>query len=424
MRQTSRLHWRIWLAVVSSLLVLALLAGTAWKLVGERHWASSTTVSDLASAVLPAADAPLREQSAALADWGAKLKADFALYDAQYRRIAATARDLPEPPATLPAQQVREIEFGRTFVVALADGRVLVARRWHPPARGPFGLIGMLVVIAAAVGVGTYPVVRRLTRRLEQLQSSVERLGGGDLSARVPVRGHDEVAALAGSFNEAAAQIERLVTSHRALLANASHELRSPLARVRMAVEMLKTDARPALKAELERDIAELDALIDEILLASRLDAAADALQAEDIDLTALAAEEAARFDARFEAEPVSLRGDARLVRRLIRNLLENARRHGGGPIDVELRRTGSGAELTVCDRGPGIPESERERVFEPFYRLAGSRESAGGVGLGLALVRQIAQRHGGVARCEARAGGGSCFRVRFPPAAAGAASR
>jgi signal transduction histidine kinase len=111
------------------------------------------------------------------------------------------------------------------------------------------------------------------------------------------------------------------------------------------------------------------------------------------------------------------VRGDPRLLRRMIRNLLENARRYGvDAPIEVIVGRApGDGTELRICDRGPGVGEAERERIFEPFYRLAGARERGGGVGLGLALVRQIARRHGGDAKCLARDGGGSCFAVLLP---------
>jgi signal transduction histidine kinase len=290
-------------------------------------------------------------------------------------------------------------------------------RRERSPPLVPLGLVLTLGLLAIGVAVGAYPVVRRATRRLERLQASVEALGAGDLAARVTVEGRDEVATLASSFNRSAERIERLVSAHKTLLANASHELRSPLARIRMAVEMLKTDAKPELRTELERDIAELDVLVDEILLASRLDAGPAPDAREDVDFLALAAEECARVDAALDGEPVTVRGEPRLLRRLIRNLLENARRYGAGsPIEVRVGRSAhGGAELRVCDRGPGVPEAERERIFEPFYRPAGAREREGGVGLGLALVRQIARRHGGDATCLARDGGGSCFAVLLP---------
>ena len=113
------------------------------------------------------------------------------------------------------------------------------------------------------------------------------------------------------------------------------------------------------------------------------------------------------------------LQGSPRLLRRLIRNLLENARRYSTGDISLELSKKGTAdqalAVITVHDRGPGVPPAQRERIFEPFYRLPGASEREGGVGLGLALVKSIAQRHGGSVRCEARPGGGASFVVELP---------
>jgi len=279
---------------------------------------------------------------------------------------------------------------------------------------GGLGLLLVLPMIAVAIGVGAYPVVRRLTARLERLQAGVESLGTGNLSARVKVEGHDEVARLAESFNRAADRIEELVGAHKSLLANASHELRTPLTRIRMAVELMKENADPKRKRDLEHDIAELDALIDEILLASRLDAVKTREADEEVDLLALASEECSRYDeAELDGRPVIVRGDSRLLRRMIRNLLENAKRHGAPPIEVRVSRAGTGAEVRVCDHGPGIPEAEREGVFRPFYRFAGAAQGTG-TGLGLALVRQIARRHGGDARCIGHEPTGSCFVVNL----------
>jgi two-component system, OmpR family, sensor histidine kinase RstB len=301
---------------------------------------------------------------------------------------------------------------GPAWAVRLPDGRWLAARAPRGHRHAPYGLFLVLALLALAVGVGAYPVVRRLTSRLERLQAGVESLAAGELSARVKVEGSDEVARLAESFNRAAGRIEELVGVHKSLLANASHELRTPLARIRMAVELMKENADPKRKAELEQDIAELDALIDEILLASRLDALKGLEADEDVDLLALAAEECARYDAAaLHGQSVTVRGDPRLLRRMIRNLLENAKRHGAPPIEVRVSRAENGAQIVVCDHGPGVPEAERERVFEPFYR-SGERQ---GAGLGLALVRQIARRHGGEARCAPQSGQRSCFIVVVP---------
>ena len=283
-------------------------------------------------------------------------------------------------------------------------------------ARGPLRIAGVLALIAIAVAIGAYPIIRRLTRRLEHLQSSVEALGAGDLSTRVRVDGSDEVAHLSDSFNRAAARIEALMAAQKALLANASHELRSPLARVRMAAELMESGDRTDASQELRRNIVELDQLIDEILLASRLEAGAadNETTFESFDFTALVAEECARVDARLNSHAAEITGDPRLIRRLVRNLLENAHRHGGGsPIEVALTLPDARhVELAVCDRGGGVPEAERERIFEPFFRVQGTREGDGGVGLGLSLVRAIARKHGGDARCAARSAGGTRFTV------------
>ena len=229
---------------------------------------------------------------------------------------------------------------------------------------GPGAGLVFIVLILIAIAVGAYPAVRRLTARLERLQRGVQALGAGNLAARVKVEGRDEVARLAEAFNDSAQRIERLVDANRQLLANASHELRTPLARIRMAIELLKKGVDPERKRALERDIAELDALIDEILLASRLDAV-DRLDAtEPVDLTALAAEEAARYDIEVAGSAGVVRGDARLLRRMVRNLLENAKRHGAPPVTVTVNRIGDSVELAVCDGGPGVPEAHRDRIF------------------------------------------------------------
>jgi signal transduction histidine kinase len=262
------------------------------------------------------------------------------------------------------------------------------------------------------------------------LKTGVESFGAGNLSQRVDDRGSDEVAAVARSFNDAAGRIESLLRSNKALLANASHELRSPLARLKMAFAMLDEtppEGRVHLAAEIHTNIAELDALVEEVLLASRLEAGSTAAGPELVDVVDVAVEEAARVGADLDSRQANLTvlGEERLLRRALRNLLENARRYGGGgAVQLNLARVrgsaGEQIELRVLDRGPGVPEPMRERIFEAFFRLPGHAEQAGGVGLGLSLVRQIAERHGGSVRCEARPGGGSVFVLSFPAAVLG----
>jgi signal transduction histidine kinase len=304
--------------------------------------------------------------------------------------------------------------------VSLPDGRWL---RVHPNPRrmrrlgGPLVALGVLLV---AVAGGAYPVSRRIVRRLERLQQGVEQLGGGDLQARVAVEGKDEVAELAQAFNRSADRIQALVASQTRMLGNASHELRTPLARLRVAVELMARDARADLGAEAERDIAELDGLIEDLLLVTRVQSGVSA-HAEGVELDAIVATEAERVAAQTQLERVVIHGSARELRRLVRNLLENAARYGGSEgedsqIAVELSRDDQGVvRLRVSDRGPGVASGERERIFEPFYRPGGHSEGDdGGVGLGLALVREIARHHGGDATCLPREGGGTVFEVEL----------
>ncbi|MFT5390379.1 MAG: two-component system sensor histidine kinase RstB [Gammaproteobacteria bacterium] len=232
---------------------------------------------------------------------------------------------------------------------------------------------------------------------MERLKERVDGLGAGDLSSRVEVEGRDEIASLASSFNGAAKRIEKLVNAPRNLLASASHELRSPLTRVRIAVELLPNPT-PDVRHRLVQDINELDELIEELLLGSRLEAEITAPVFESVDILALLAEEAAPVEADVAGVPVTVLGDRTLLRRMLRNLLENARRHGrGANISARVQRTDSATVISVEDDGPGVEANEGERIFEPFYRPAGMREGKDkGVGLGLSLVRQIARHHHG----------------------------
>jgi signal transduction histidine kinase len=404
-----RLYQSIYLAIIASLLVVVLVVGAVWRFGPEdsppTH--AAEVAGALAAAALPPADAPREVQQQAIQRLAERLNADLALFDSAQRLVAAAGDPVP-PPSHWHGMEGGGWIHGLNL--HLPDQRWLVVR---PPAlrRHPaLHLILLLGGIALVVAVCAYPAVRGLTRRLERLQAGVETLGAGNLAARVKVEGRDEVARVAESFNRAAGRIEDLVSAHRMLLANASHELRTPLSRIRMGLELYEQKQDPKRKADLQRDIAELDLLIDEILLASRLEAVGTLQGAEDVDLLALAAEEAARYDqCSVKGEPVMVRGDAHLLRRLIRNLLENASRHGKPPIEMDVRSQGASAVLEVADHGEGIAEAERERVFTPFHR---PNADATGAGLGLSLVRQIARLHGGDAVAAASLTKPSYFRV------------
>jgi two-component system, OmpR family, sensor histidine kinase RstB len=408
-----RLATQVHLTILAVLVLFALLLGLVWWH-GPAAWQETRLaegVAETAGEILPGPDRPVPELQSVLDRLAPRFGVDAAVFSPAGEVLARTGAPLPLPPGGGSRLHWARLHGRVLLSVRLPDGRRLVAARPRPDWRHFAGVATTVALLAVAVGVGAWPLVRRLTSRLERLRLRVEDLGRGDLSARAPVEGRDEVADLARSFNRAADRIQVLVEAQRRRLAFASHELRSPLARLRLSLEMLAGD--PALKDRAARDVEELDALIDELLEASRLEALGRPDRSEPVDLLGLVAEEAARADAAVEGEAALVPGDARLLRRLVRNLLENARRHAAGTaIEARVERCATGARLTVTDRGPGVPEAERERIFEPFYRPPGAPETGAGYGLGLALVRQIARVHGGEARCRPRDGGGTTFEV------------
>ena len=420
-----KLYVRIWLSVVLAVAVLTLLVGWAWRLAAEP----------------PLREVVLRNQAGDIIGQGHPRMmrrapaAEGGPLGAERDEEPETARKLPGPRG--------HFGNGPEFVVRMQDGQTVHMHMPRPPPsvwyRPPFGFFWSLVLVAVAVALATYPITRKLTRRLERLQNGVQKWGEGDLSTRVNESGQDEVADLGRRFNQAAERVQTLVQSHEALLAsqksllaNASHELRSPLTRIRMGLELMGSEPSSGSRLEISRNITELDQLIEEILLASRLDARdANLGTVESVDLIGLAAEECARvgaelildLDPTWRAAQTAAPGDAalpvqgvaKLLRRAVRNLLENAHRHAAGAITLGLSQAAGHAVIRVCDQGPGVPPDLRERIFEPFYRLPGATERDGGVGLGLALVKSIALRHGGSVHCEDRAGGGACFVMQLP---------
>lgn len=466
----NRLYVRIWLAVVLSVAVLIFLVGWAWRESAERKladYSSSPVVREVVvrnaagEVVGTATAAPRVPGMGAGTEFLVTLSQPLAAGEAvgiqmpRARRLNPQTGELEQ----ISPQEMRE-RLGRAGRMDKDKergrdkdrdrdrdrSRERSDRPDHPFGAGgppgspadkswfkpPFGFVWMLMLVGLAVALGTYPLIRRLTKRLNTLQNGVEQWGQGDLSTRVKVSGKDEVAFLAERFNTAASRIEALVGSHKSLLANASHELRSPLTRIKMGLELLNGSQSEAaiqrLKDEISRNINELDQLIAEILLASRLDSAqADVGTFETVDLTGLAAEECAKSGAELQVlseSAIAVQGVPKLLRRLMRNLLENANRYAKAvtkagvaqPAVLSLNIVDKQIILRVTDHGPGVPAELRERIFEPFYRAPGASERDGGVGLGLALVKSIAQRHGGKVRCEAvELGQGACFVVTLP---------
>ncbi len=432
-RWSQHLYLRIWLAVVLGVAVLMLVVwlamGWAWRTAEQhyrpppmRQWVLRNDEGQVLDVAPP-------ERTAG----GIRLEFEVVQDDGRVRKLVIERSPAPPPgPGAGPMMGGPGMHAGSSLTQGgpARFTKVKSMPWWLQPTWG-FALLLATMGVAAALAL--YPVVRRLTKRLEALQTGVQSWGQGDLSVRVPVQGDDEVADLSRRFNDAAQRLQALMAAQKSLLANASHELRSPLARIRMGLELLESPAgdaalRQRSRDEILRNMAELDQLIDEILLASRLDAQEAVIgTVEAVDLVGLCAEECARVGATLEVLPgqpqLEVPGVAKLLRRLVRNLLENARRYGAsgqpapeeGGIALSLTQQGSTVRITVCDHGPGVPPEYRERIFEPFFRLPGASERVGGVGLGLSLVQSIAKRHGGRVQCTDRPGGGACFEVSLP---------
>jgi signal transduction histidine kinase len=415
-----RLHVRIYLTTLASLAIVVLLCALLWRFTAERKFEAQHdrfVAAVVGTALAPAVDA--QSAQAALSRLVVSPIEGLVLFDRDGTRVAAAGMLAPSPVDSGPPRHAARLRIHDAVVmrtIPLGDGRKVVARMHSDSLHMHLGGLAMLALIALAVALGTYPVVRRLTRRLEALAASVDRFGQGDLAARVDVGGADELSSLASSFNRMADRVMALLDAHRRMLMNASHELRSPLARVRMALELHESTPREAWLQGMRRDCAEIDDQIEEILLASKLDTVDTVLPEQRVDLEVLLAEESARLGIPFDTVAADVRGDARLLRHLIRNLLENARKHGGGDVAARLVIEGQGTRvLQVSDRGAGIAEAERERIFEPFYRPASAAETGDGWGLGLSLVRQIAGFHHGSIACMPRDGGGCVFELRLP---------
>lgn len=274
----------------------------------------------------------------------------------------------------------------------------------------------ILIVGAAATLVTSAYLARRLTEPLRRLSTAARRMGTGDCPEPLPGGGPEEFDTCVNSFNRMVTQVQELLASRTTLLAGISHDLRTPLARMRLALGMLSEDHDPELAHQLMRDVDAMNDLIGRCLeLGQGFEEPAQAIDPGALLGEIVAAARRAGNAVEYVAPaPATLRLRPLAFRRVIGNLLDNALRYGGPDMpgiefDVEKR------EIRVIDRGMGIPEAEREKVFRPFYRLEPSRSCAtGGSGLGLAIVHQLAKANGWQVDLAARTGGGTIARVRL----------
>jgi signal transduction histidine kinase len=351
-------------------------------------------------------------------------------------RIGITGAAVHMPEVRV-AGQVLETPTGRYFVLVGA-GTEDVETTVSTVA---IGLAAAAPVVIAAAGLATYVLVRRSLRSVEAIRSRVADISASDLAERVPVPPQrDEIFTLATTMNQMLSRLESGQAAQRRFVADASHELRSPLSTVISALEV--GVAHPELLDErlatdtLLPEAHRMQTLVEDLLLLARADEQGLALRRTDIDLDDLAVAEVTRLrretalDVHAELAPARLVGDANALTRVLRNLLDNAARHATSRVEVALRAEAGQACLTVADDGPGIAPADRMRVFERFVRLDTARSrSGGGSGLGLAIVFEIVTAHGGSVHIDDGPGGGTAVVVQVPldtsrPASSSASSR
>ncbi len=284
-------------------------------------------------------------------------------------------------------------------------------------------MIGVPILIVVA-GAATYVFAGRALRPVEAIRARVASMSEKDLAERVPVpAARDEVGRLAETMNGMIARLEHAQKVQRRFVADASHELRSPLATIGAGLELLQ-DSDPGTVRTLRGETQRLGRLVDDLLLLARADERGLQPRRDEVDLDEIVEAERARpYDdevrTEVRAEHVRVIGDRSQLVRVLRNLVDNAHRHARSRVVVTLGREADRAALDVADDGPGLPPADRIRVFERFVRLDDARARAdGGSGLGLAIVAEVVAAHDGLVWVEDAPGGGALFRVRLPAAA------
>jgi signal transduction histidine kinase len=415
------LFLRLHLAFIGITLVSLLLTAVLARAFHQPGGPVAHYLAPLARALDCEPDKPCQSEAARqLTETSRELGIDIVVWNRDRRAVFQAGTPLPAPDKFWVGWH--HTGHGPAWLTPLGDGRMLGLReRGHLGPRGRL-FLPMLLALAVAMAVGLYPLSRSITRRVEELEEGARRWSQGDLDHRVRVKGKDEIARLAERFNQAAEAIQSLLAHERQMLATASHELRSPLARIRVALELLAEEPDAHRRGDLARksseDIAELDALVEELLMAARTQPGVPRRPLAVTDLRALVTTEAEAFSATVVGDsPLLYSCEASMLKRMVRNLLVNASLHGkGGAIRAEVGRADKQVVIAVEDEGPGVPEGERERIFAPFYRAPGPRPPGDtGLGLGLALVRQIARYHGGDVSYVPRQPNGSRFEVRLP---------
>jgi len=327
---------------------------------------------------------------------------------------------------------VQRLQFGRVaVVVALPDVSppLYLVKQLYPGQLHRLPMAAWLLLAIVIIGLVSFTLAAILSRRIRHLRSAAQVIAEGDLSARVTLKGRDEVSALATDFNLMAERISEMMASQRRLVSDVSHELRSPLARLRIALELAERAQDPAQAlTRIGKEADELEQLVSDLLSLARIESGQSLMERQPVPLCELLNTIVA--DANFEGEALkrrvvlescdksSVEGDPVLLHAAIENVVRNALRYTpeGSTIGINLRQQNRALQITIEDQGPGVPEEALDRLFEPFARVAEARDrNSGGYGLGLAITGRTLIAHGGDAKAENRPGGGLRVTLTLP---------
>lgn len=443
----SSLYWRLLLWFCAVNLLVLVLGGY----LGRRFIEYTTAVEIDWSALALSADAAYAQGGVpALAAWSRRQRevgVDATLFEAGH----------PLGPFRLPPMVQRELPD------MLGTGRALVLRPWRhlpvyvavQPVTGPDGTVRELVAMSRShtrlrpqtrekillaiqlafslvcIGLVGWWVARSVAKPVQALRQATRRMAVGELSTRVGAVGRDELAMLAGDFDAMAERIEALVAHDRGVLQDLSHELRSPLARLHLILDLAQrtenaAEAAPYF-AKAEHEIARLDRMTGDMLALSRMESGLPGMQRDPLDLGSLAHDCLKESDLQADARHIALQwcppgaavvvtGSPVLLARAVRNLIANAVKFSpdGGRVEVAVRAVDGMAECVVRDHGPGVPEAELASLFRPFFRGTNAAR-AEGHGLGLAIAQRVARAHGGEIRASNAADGGLEVTLRVP---------
>ncbi|MBL8199714.1 MAG: HAMP domain-containing protein [Chromatiales bacterium] len=444
-----RLYWRIALYIGIALAAFVLLGVVSVGLVASSQLANyaATRQSPLgreAAAVLSAEGRPGLEnwlRSAAVPRGVIILVLDSESRDILGRQVpreyASFVRQSVVGPAEIPARNYRPVRLAPQLIGPDGEAYAFLVlpneiKLWGSAATA----IGLALVALLVIASVAWLIARAVGRPVAGLQLAVRELARGRIDTRVPdslAGRRDELGALAADFNSMAAQLQELLEGRERLMAELSHELRSPLARLQAATALAaqRPGAKPAEAARVEQEIRRMDQVIGDLLRYSRLGATGTVsrrLVRIEVLLAELAADE--EIEARARGCDIELRtaqdllvvGDPELLRSAFENILRNAIRYapGGSRVRVDAVRAGDEVQVTIADRGPGVPVAILSQIFEPYFRAPGTAGGTGGTGLGLAIARRVFEAHGGSVQASLRDGGGLRMDARLPAAASG----